>query len=113
MIVLRLDFKNGLHLEYNFPEISTAQVIYERLSGSMLNKELVSIDDYAGRSAWIDAGQLVALGMIDLETEAKSVVALNLLVEAAGLSAVPADRRPVLGQQTRQPAEAPLPRHDA
>ena len=106
MIVVRLEFKNGLHLEYNFPEIATAQVIYERLSVSMREKELVSFDDFAGRAAWVDAAQLQAIGLIDIEVEARSVVAVNLLVEAAGRAAMPR-ARPVM------PDGAPTPRHDA
>ena len=85
MLILRLDFQNGLHIEFNFPSeaIAHAQTTSERIAAAALNGERVLIEDYAGRSAHVDASKIQAIVLAEVTRETASVCDLNLTIKLA------------------------------
>ena len=96
MIIVRLDFVNGLHLEYNFPHIDVARVIFDRLCEGKRTGEIVGLNDYAGRIGEVDCANLQAVQLVDVEAEVSSIEQINALVSQ-------------VAQRARQPRRAPMP----
>lgn len=80
--IVRLDFSNGLHLEFNFNSLAMAEECRKVTLKARLNGELCTLYDEAGRSAEVDTSKLQALQMVDIELETYSIVRLGLLINS-------------------------------
>ena len=85
MLVLRLDFKSGLHLEFNFPPEAAAFAgeSRRRAAAAMQNKEQFDISDYGGREGDYDGAELCAITLADIDRESASILDVNLTVDRA------------------------------
>ena len=82
MYVIRVEMLNGLHLEYNYTEINTAETCRVVLSAAMQSGDKRMIYDDAGRQAEIDGSKMQALQLVDVQMEAASIIKLGLIVRS-------------------------------
>lgn len=81
MLVMRLDFENGLHVEYNFVDAGRATQTFELLRQAKLHGEAAAFVDDAGRQADVNGAKLQAVQLIDINLETQSLIALSMLIE--------------------------------
>lgn len=82
MYVIRVEMVNGLHLEYNYQDLNTAESCRVVLAGAFHAGDKRLIYDDAGRSAEIDGSKMQALQMVDVQMEAASIIKLGMIVRS-------------------------------
>jgi hypothetical protein len=85
MLILRLDFKSGLHLEFNYPPegAAVAQENRQRAAAAMMEREQFTVSDYGGREGDYAGAELCAVSLVDVDRESASILDVNLAVDAA------------------------------
>lgn len=97
MYIVRVDFKNGLHLEFNFgggqdKGLGRAESI-RRLVAEGLNMSaaippkpaVCEVFDDAGRQGNIDCAQVQSVGLIDLESETIAAIRIKQFVQGLAM----------------------------
>ena len=83
MLVLRLDFQNGLHLEFNYADVGYATEVFRRVQSAMREGDLVEIIDDAGRHNEARGALIQSACLVDPKQEAESILGLNAYVMKA------------------------------
>lgn len=102
MLVMRLDFENGLHVEYNFVDAARATQMFKLLREAKLHGETAAFVDDAGRTADVNGAKLQAVQLVDISLETQSVIALSMLIEDLKARLMP---RHMYQAQTAQQAD--------
>lgn len=83
MHILRLDFKNGLHLEFTFKARAGASLARNAVGDAGPDEE-VRIEDEAGHDANILRGDVLHYSLVDLAQETESAVLTKLFMDDIG-----------------------------
>ena len=83
MLVLRLDFQNGLHLEFNYADVRYATEVFQRVQSAMKEGDLVEVIDDAGRHNDMRGALIQSVCIVDPKQEAESILTLNAYVAKA------------------------------
>jgi hypothetical protein len=99
MFIVRVDFRNGLHLEFNYGDLGQADQCLKLLVEAQKSGKPCSIFDEAGRQGTLSGADMQAVQMVDVEQETTSVIRLGLMVR--GIQAQMEPRAP----EFRPPSE--------
>lgn len=105
MFIVRVDFKNGLHLEFNFAHVETGEQCRSVCAAAAKKGDRASIFDEAGRQCDLDGSQVQAVQLVNLQEETVSIIRVGFVVDDIRQRLMPS-ARPQMAQQT---AEDPSP----
>lgn len=97
IFIIRVYFRNGLLLHYTFYDPARSKQRFDDLVAAKRNREAVQFFDDVGREALHDGADIMAIGNIDLVSEAAGDAEIARVIGA-------------LMPQPEQPAGARLPR---
>ena len=83
MLVLRLDYRNGLHQEFNILDIGRAVQVRDYVAKCMIEGEIADFFDDAGRHPEFRTEELISVSLVDPVAEAYSILNLNQAVASA------------------------------
>lgn len=89
MFIVRVDFKNGLHLEFNYAHLETGEQCRTVCAAAQKNGDRCSIFDEAGRQADLDGSQIQAVQLVNLQEETVSIIRVGLIVQNIRTQLVP------------------------
>lgn len=89
MFIVRTDFKNGLHLEFNYNNLETGEQCRKVCAAAQKNGDRCSIFDEAGRQADLDGSQIQAVQLVNLQEETVSIIRVGLVVQNIRQQLVP------------------------
>lgn len=92
MHIVRVDFKNGLHLEFNYTDLPLAEQCRATLQQSRKDGTTASIYDEGGRHADIAGGELQVVQLVSLEEETVSIIRVGMIVDDIRKRLVPQSR---------------------
>ena len=96
MYILRVHYRNGRMLDYNFADLALAQSCFETMCKAKAAGSNVQFSDQAGRIADIGGADVDTVQLVDVVAEAQATFTLVMLVEEL--------RARMLAQQQQQRA---------
>lgn len=107
MFIVRVDFKNGLHLEFNFAHVETGERCRVVCAAAAQKGDRASIFDEAGRQCDLDGSQVQAVQLVNLQEETVSIIRVGLVVDEIRQQLVPAQSRGRLSHDNPAAEEGP------
>lgn len=88
MHILRVDWKNGLHVEFNFENSNDAGKAWDAIDAAKKTDEVLIADD-AGRVSKVVRGEVQHFMVVDFAAEVATAVQADLLKQQVIKSIVP------------------------
>lgn len=88
MHILRVDWKNGLHVEFNFENSNDARKAWDAIDAAKKTEEVL-IEDDAGRTSKVLRGEVQHFMVVDFAAEVATAVQADLLKQQVIKSIVP------------------------
>lgn len=91
MHILRIDFENGLHLEFSYHAEAAAQMAAAKMDQAMASGDLVVVEDDVGHMSYVRTHKVQHVMLVDMKAEAAGMFAQASALDRMKREAAQAD----------------------